>query len=244
MAAQPSDQAPPPGQPRPSSVADASNNSVLDRLGELDRAVSLAAYRSVGCKLPRPLLMLYEHAGNGLFWLPAALIAWLLPGMTPVQRMWAANLFLGFLLDVLVVGTIKGIVGRGRPVYNKADDFVLVVSVDHYSFPSGHASRASLVAMFATVCLNGTNPPLAIAVLCWGALTGVSRALLGRHYVGDVIFGVLVGACITAALTQGSWDASGFLIPQEVSQRWFHAAAQQLSQLHWPLPLDQVYKHL
>lgn len=43
----------------------------------------------------------------------AALIAWLLPGMTPVQRMWAANLFLGFLLDVLVVGTIKGIVGRG-----------------------------------------------------------------------------------------------------------------------------------
>lgn len=73
MAAQPSDQAPPPGQPRPSSVADASNNSVLDRLGELDRAVSLAAYRSVGCKLPRPLLMLYEHAGNGLFWLPGML---------------------------------------------------------------------------------------------------------------------------------------------------------------------------
>lgn len=30
---------------------------------------------------------------------------------------------------------------RRRPVYNQADDFVLVVSVDAYSFPSGHASR-------------------------------------------------------------------------------------------------------
>lgn len=28
-----------------------------------------------------------------------------------------------------------------RPVYNKEDDFVLVVSVDKFSFPSGHASR-------------------------------------------------------------------------------------------------------
>jgi len=26
-------------------------------------------------------------------------------------------------------------------VYNKEEDFVLVVSVDKYSFPSGHASR-------------------------------------------------------------------------------------------------------
>ncbi len=40
------------------------------RLVALDRSLSLAAFRSIGTHIPRPALMLFEHAGNGLFWLP------------------------------------------------------------------------------------------------------------------------------------------------------------------------------
>jgi hypothetical protein len=40
-----------------------------------------------------------------------------------------------------------GLLPPRRPVYNKADDFVLVVSVDKYSFPSGHASRQDAFAI-------------------------------------------------------------------------------------------------
>ena len=105
--------------------------------------------------------MLFEHAGNGLFWIPGgceqlsklrgghcmphailcepdpgiiaataqcrrgrltvllpatsagALVVWLLPGLTPYQRTLVANLLAGFVVDIIVVGTIKGIVRRG-----------------------------------------------------------------------------------------------------------------------------------
>ena len=39
-------------------------------LAALDRSLSAAAFNSVGARIPRPALMLFEHAGNGLFWLP------------------------------------------------------------------------------------------------------------------------------------------------------------------------------
>jgi len=38
---------------------------------------------------------------------------WLLPGLTPYQRTLVANLLVGFLFDLIVVGTVKGIVKRG-----------------------------------------------------------------------------------------------------------------------------------
>ncbi len=57
------------------------------------------------------------------------------------MRMCVANLLLGFVLDLILVGAIKGLFRRPRPVYNKEGDFVLVVSVDKFSFPSGHSSR-------------------------------------------------------------------------------------------------------
>ncbi len=61
--------------------------------------------------------------------------------MSPQARQCAANLVLGLLLDIVLVGTMKGLVRRARPVYNHAGDFVVVVAVDQFSFPSGHAAR-------------------------------------------------------------------------------------------------------
>ncbi len=89
-----------------------------------------------------------------------AIAAWALPSLGPAMRMCAANLLLGFVLDLIMVGTIKGLVRRGRPVYNKEGDFVLVVSVDKFSFPSGHSSRCAsrgregLAQGFTVCCLN------------------------------------------------------------------------------------------
>ena len=67
----------------------------------------------------------------------------MLPSLSPLMRMCIANLLLGFVLDLILVGSIKGLFRRPRPVYNKEGDFVLVVSVDKFSFPSGHSSRCA-----------------------------------------------------------------------------------------------------
>lgn len=62
--------------------------------------------------------------------------------------------------------------------------------------------RASFIAFFAAVCWGHTSRPLAVAVLAWGLTTAISRALLGRHFLGDVVAGVLVGAATTAVVTK------------------------------------------
>ena len=45
----------------------AQQQSMLERW---DRSVSLAAYNKLGTRLPRSFLLLFEHGGNGLFWIP------------------------------------------------------------------------------------------------------------------------------------------------------------------------------
>lgn len=52
-----------------------------------------------------------------------------------------ANLFLGLWIDIALIGLAKGSFKRQRPVYNHLGDFVVIVGVDKFSFPSGHASR-------------------------------------------------------------------------------------------------------
>ena len=88
--------------------------------------------------MPRAFYKALEHTGSGLLWLPLAVALFLAPNACKAL---AANLFLGLLIDLAYVGLQKGIVRRPRPVYNNASDFLLVVKVDQYSFPSGHSAR-------------------------------------------------------------------------------------------------------
>lgn len=89
----------------------------------------------------------------------------------------------------MVIAVIKAIVRRRRPVpMNK----LLELGPDKYSFPSGHASRATLVAI-TLIYLDPVwivfYPPL----LAWVTAVSISRVLAERHYLLDVIAGVGVG---------------------------------------------------
>jgi membrane-associated phospholipid phosphatase len=108
---------------------------------ELDTSLSLSLYRGFGRKIPRPVFKFLENTGSGLLWLPLAPVLMLAPSASPDLHTCAANLLLGLLVDILFVGTLKGIFRRPRPVYNDIGDFRVVVAVDKYSFPSGHAAR-------------------------------------------------------------------------------------------------------
>lgn len=108
-----------------------------------------------------------------------------------------ANLLIGSLLDLIIIGSIKHIAQRARPVYNK--NMSLVFVVDHWSFPSGHSSRVCLIA--GLLCLSDVKIDYLVCnfesfkfgVCVWAGITSVSRVLLGRHYVFDVIVGVCLG---------------------------------------------------
>jgi membrane-associated phospholipid phosphatase len=107
----------------------------------LDERASEALYIA-GSNVPRLVWKFLEHGGDGRLWLPIAVAALLAPGAKLASRQAWANLLLGLILDLVLVGLLKGLVRRPRPVHNSThNDMHVVVAVDNYSFPSGHASR-------------------------------------------------------------------------------------------------------
>lgn len=95
----------------------------------------------------------------------------------------------GLLLDIIFVSSLKAVTRRRRPI-TSSDPFA--IGPDKYAFPSGHASRAVFVAYFFfylwPISLMYT-PPL----LAWSFSVCMSRLLMRRHHILDVLVGVLLG---------------------------------------------------
>lgn len=212
-------------------------DSALGLLQALDARWSNALFRA-GSGVPRPVWRALEWGGDGFFWLAVALAQLLAPASSPARRAVWANFVVAWAVDLVLVGTVKGAVRRRRPVYNMSTDHVVVVAVDAYSFPSGHSSRASFVALFAAVCVGGVRPALAAAAAAWALCTALSRALMGRHYLLDVLAGLALGIVTVGVVTRGSFAANGLVLSEgEVAAALAAAARRATAATGWrPLP--------
>jgi presqualene diphosphate phosphatase len=113
----------------------------MEKLQHFDERVSHSLYR-FGLRVPRSFWRSLECSGDGVLWLVLTLSVMALPGIADGTRCAWTNLLLGLLIDLAETGLAKLVCRRERPHYNRvAKDMVVVVSVDHYSFPSGHSSR-------------------------------------------------------------------------------------------------------
>lgn len=114
------------------------------------------------------------------------------------------------LLAQLLVHLVKRLVGRPRPARG-AGVLARAVEPDRFSFPSGHAAAAMAVALGYAAAV----PALAPALLLLALLVGVSRTVLGVHYLGDVAAGAaLAGAsavAVRAALAHAPVAVAGAL---------------------------------
>ncbi|CAB1324192.1 unnamed protein product [Coregonus sp. 'balchen'] len=140
----------------------------------------------------RPLMKLIEISGHGIPWLVWTAYCLYKADSAAGQEI-MLNLFMALILDLILVGIVKAVVRRRRPSHNRMDMFA-TFSVDRYSFPSGHATRAAMCARFLLAHLV-LAAPLRVLVFLWSVLVGLSRVLLGRHNVTDVLFGFLMGYC-------------------------------------------------
>lgn len=140
----------------------------------------------------RPLMKLIEISGHGIPWLAGSAYCLYKSDSATGQEV-MLNLLMGLLLDLVLVGIVKAVVRRRRPSHNRMDMFA-TFSVDRYSFPSGHATRAAMCGRFLLAHLV-LAAPLRVLVLLWAGLVGLSRVLLGRHNVTDVMFGFWMGYC-------------------------------------------------
>ena len=141
------------------------------------------AGRSGAAPIVLPICKLLELSGHGVPWLVAT--AYVIaaqpevpspaaPSATaarqpPLQAAaLSVNLMGALLIDLAVVGLCKVSFRRARPAYNR-DDMVMDVvgSVDRFSFPSGHTTRA--VAMAAVLGAHGSHLVEPAALAAWAS---------------------------------------------------------------------------
>jgi undecaprenyl-diphosphatase len=158
----------------------ATHDKIISQRLALWANASTESGRSVHCRsgrFRRPLAWITARTGDSVFWL--LVIAVLFWQKQPL----GGDLLLVMLVTAVLVGILKGIFRRQRPQAKWA------LATDKYSFPSGHAARATAVAV--TLAIH--NPVLAPLWLIWAVLVALARVALSRHYVSDVIGGMSVG---------------------------------------------------
>lgn len=92
-------------------------------------------------------------------------------------------------LDLFFVSILRNILNRPRP-YDELNYTPLVKykSGKGKSFPSRHTASGIIIAM---ACLY-INKTLGVFTMILGLLIGISRVIVGVHYIKDVIFGIII----------------------------------------------------
>lgn len=136
------------------------------------------------------------HLGGLTSTVSAALIPLLFLG-DPVRNA-AQRALVALVVSHAIVLLVKRFVGRPRP----SDAMAWQSLVDPpacFSFPSGHATASSAVALVYSAYF----PSLAFPLMALALTIGFSRVRLGVHYPGDVLAGqciALVVGLVTIAL--------------------------------------------
>ena len=131
------------------------------------------------------LMVFLAHSGDSWFWLTGLAIVWLIS-----KHEWhtkTAILAIGVIGLAVLVLAIKFMVRRQRP---PGEWGAIYRNTDPHSFPSGHASRAF---MLATVALGLGPSWFGILLLIWAPLVCLARVSTGVHYLSDVFAGMFLG---------------------------------------------------
>jgi undecaprenyl-diphosphatase len=138
--------------------------------------------------IKRSLAILLAHSGDSWFWLLGIIIAWFV-GDT-FWKNWALRVGVTVVALAILVLVLKFSFRRARPegtwgnIYRKSDP---------HSFPSGHAARATLLA----VLVIGLGPAwLAVILVPWAPLVSTARVAMGLHYPTDVLAGSALGLIV------------------------------------------------
>jgi membrane-associated phospholipid phosphatase len=161
----------------------------------LDYDVRLTARMRIA-ERPGPLrtvASLLAHSGDSWFWLIGFVLIWLIG--PPAWRATVQSLALAVLLTAGLVLAIKFSVRRRRPEGSWGG---IYRSTDPHSFPSGHATRASMLAVLSTALVP---PWLALLLVIWAPLVSLARVAMGVHYLSDVLAGVVLGVLLGVGFT-------------------------------------------
>ncbi len=160
------------------------------------------------------------------------------------------QLIVALPMQMVLVHTIKWIVGRVRPVHGDASMLFSPFSSVHESFPSGHAALVWTIA-FVFAYQKSRSVALWVAAalfVCWARLHTYA------HFPSDLLAGAMVGWIVTftTGVTLEPWIASGALaslrsrlrVPWRLTGLWLLALVTPISVAMWlghrPLADDEA----
>lgn len=158
---------------------------MLDKVARWDGEISERLRLKQGKSINWGSAVFLAHSGDSWFWMIALANLWMLT--RGFWRQWAVYMAFCIGVTALLVFAVKFVFKRTRPpgewgsVYRKTDP---------HSFPSGHATRAFLIA---TLAFHLGPPWLAIILIIWAPLVALARVMTGLHFVLDVLVGALLG---------------------------------------------------
>jgi len=166
---------------------------MLQTLNRLDTRLSGQFRIQKSHSLWRPAVIL-AHSGDSWLWAAGVGLVWLarLGGADTLR--FAAILEISIVFQALFVYALKTVIKRRRPDGEWGEFYR---QYDPHSFPSGHATRAVLLAVLAA----GLGPAwFAWVMLIWVPLVCVSRVITGVHYLSDILGGMLLGLLMGLAM--------------------------------------------
>lgn len=177
--------------------------TLISPLNSVDKSLThkLSVCSQQSCSKWRKYMKALEISCHGIPWIGGCLIIlWCTEGSFTREVIF--NILVALVLDIVLVAIVKAFVRRQRPS-NNSDDMFATIGIDNYAFPSGHASRATMIALlFYAKDILGAFASWVITT--WAISVGVSRVLMGRHHVGDVIAGVGLGI-VESKLMEHLW---------------------------------------
>ena len=131
--------------------------------------------------------------GDGWLWysLGALLLAFGGPhGYLAFAAAGAAAIF-----GIFVFKALKKLSRRPRPCQLQPHCWANVLPPDQFSFPSGHTMTAFSIALVVSYFYPGLEGPLYFLAMS----IGVSRIVLGMHFLSDVLAGAVLGSALGLA---------------------------------------------
>jgi membrane-associated phospholipid phosphatase len=118
----------------------------------------------------------------------------------PIAAHRALFLFAAVALSGLTTDLIKPLVGRLRPKLlfeaNLYGFDPFRIGYEYNSFPSGHATTVFALA----AALSFFSPRWRLPLFSFAAVVGLSRIIVGAHYLSDIMAGAYVGVMTVFAL--------------------------------------------
>ncbi|MCJ7580856.1 MAG: phosphatase PAP2 family protein [Candidatus Aminicenantes bacterium] len=111
------------------------------------------------------------------------------PNATPLESLGAKNFFGGFSKDTL--------------------EYIRTYPFDSWGFPSGHASHA--VALWGSISLYVKKKLFYVTAVMMIVFISLSRMYLGRHFLADVLGGLLLGFLVTLVFYRGIYKNNSIL---------------------------------